>query len=817
MKLTSIGLSLLSLICLSALGNNSVHAQITQDNTLNTSVTSTTSINGNNIYSITNGTRVGNNLFHGFSQFSIPTNDSILFENHTSIQNIFSRVTGGNVSHINGSISANGNANLFLINPAGIIFGQNASLNIGGSFVGTTANSIKFADGTEFIAVPGADKPLLTMSAPVGLQMGSNSGSITTQGRGYTNSGSSIFPTPNSTELQVNSGKTLALVGGNLQIDGFILTAPEGQIELGSTNGTGQVNLIPNAQGYTLGYEEGQIFGDIQLAEKSLINVSGINSGSVRLQARNIRLTAGSLILAQNYGDLPGGEISLQASTGIDLIGRSSDGNLLSGVRSETYGMGAGGNIGIFTPRFTLLEGAGLNNITAGIAPSGNIEIDAETIEISGFSQINPNGVTGISTLSFASGSAGDVFVNGDNLLISGGASLSSVTFGSGSSGKISIRNQNTTVIGNSPSGFDSAITLATFAFGDNKDLILNTGKLQILDGGRIGSSTLFAGNGGNVSINASEAIAISGRNNSNNSAINSSATHLNAQLRQTFGFPDMLTANAGSLSITTPNLSLTDGATVTVTSEGTGNAGSLNIIADIIQLKNQALIQAQTESGNGGNIDLKVGSLLLMRDRSQITSTAQGNGNGGNITMNSPIIFGWENSDIIANAFQGKGGNINIQAQGILGLEFRQQLTPENDITASSQFGLSGTVQVNTVGVDPNSGLVELPTNVTDPSQQITTGCSNTTDSSFVSTGRGGIPQNPTQEVRSDRPWSDVRNISAFQKKQTVQAQVPTQPQIPIQATAWHRNTQGNIELVAELSSTQTQLSLTCAAMSKN
>jgi len=151
------------------------------------------------------------------------------------------------------------------------------------------------------------------------------------------------------------------------------------------------------------------------------------------------------------------------------------------------------------------------------------------------------------------------------------------------------------------------------------------------------------------------------------------------------------------------------------------------------------------------------------------------------------------------------------------LGLEFRDGETSESDITASSQFGVSGTVQINNVGVDPNSGLVELPENVTDPSQQIATGCSNTNSSSFVATGRGGVPQNPTQEVRSDRTWSDTRDISAFQNTPQIQAQTPIQPQIPIQATSWHRNTQGKIELIADKSSVNLQPSLTCAAVNKS
>ncbi|WP_413201440.1 filamentous hemagglutinin N-terminal domain-containing protein, partial [Nostoc piscinale] len=178
MKLTFVGFAVLSVICLSAVDNNGVHAQVIQDNTLNTSVTSTNSINGSNLYTITNGERVGNNLFHSFSQFSIPRGDSASFQNATDIQNIFSRVTGGNVSNIDGAISANGSANLFLLNPAGIIFGKNASLSIGGSFVGTTAHSIKFADGKVF-NTDITQSPVLTMSVPIGLQIGQNPGKIT--------------------------------------------------------------------------------------------------------------------------------------------------------------------------------------------------------------------------------------------------------------------------------------------------------------------------------------------------------------------------------------------------------------------------------------------------------------------------------------------------------------------------------------------------------------------------------------------------------------------------------------------------------------
>ncbi len=140
--------------------------QVMSDGTVNTIVT-----RSGNVFTIDNGTTSGTNLFHSFQEFSIPTGGTALFNNAANIQNIFSRVTGGTVSNLDGIIRANGTANLFLLNPNGILFGSNARLNLGGSFIGTTAQAIKFADGTEFSAIPTAS-PLLTMSVPIGLQMG---------------------------------------------------------------------------------------------------------------------------------------------------------------------------------------------------------------------------------------------------------------------------------------------------------------------------------------------------------------------------------------------------------------------------------------------------------------------------------------------------------------------------------------------------------------------------------------------------------------------------------------------------------------------
>ncbi|QIR40889.1 S-layer family protein [Tolypothrix sp. PCC 7910] len=788
-----------------------VNAQVVSDFTTNTIVNQS-----GNDFTILNGIEKGNNLFHSFSNFSVPTGGSASFDliNTPNITTIFSRVTGANISQVNGliqSVNSNNSVSLFLMNPNGIVFGKNAALNIGGSFVGTTANSIKFADGVEFSAVKASSPPLLTMSVPVGLQMGQNPGAIAAQGSGYSlniaNILSPIIRTPSLTQLKVQPGKTLALVGGNLNLQGATLTAETGNIELGSLGSSEFVDLISTTQGYTFGYNNVHNFGDIQVAHKSLLDVSGVNAGSVQVQGKQIQFTDGSLLLAQNNGNLPGGNLHLQATESINLIGAAS------GVRSETWKQGAGSNISVITPKINLYEGGILSSNTYGLSHSGNIQVNAKNIEISGLS---PNNATGsfINTSTFGAGNAGNIFIQGDSLLVSYGGGVSSVSRGVGSSGEIVVRNQDTTVQSSNSSPFGTRIASVTFNIGSAKTLTIDTARLKVIDGASVGTSSYFIGHAGDVRINATEFVEVNGYNPLTPSAINSSALILNSILQKLFGLSQYkLTADAGTIDLTTPNLILKNQGTVTVTNQGTGNAGSLKINANSIQLQNQAFIEAKTESGNGGNIDLQVGSSLLMRDQSQITSTAAGNGNGGNININSPIIIGWENSDIIANAFQGKGGNININTQGIFGLEYRPQLTSENDINASSQLGVNGIVNVNTIGVDPNSGLVELPANVTDPSQQIATGCSINSGSSFVAIGRGGVPQNPTQEVRSDRTWSDTRDISAFHKTQSVQAQIPQSPKPLVQATSWHRRADGKIEIFASQTA-HVQPSLTCAAV---
>jgi filamentous hemagglutinin family protein len=207
-----------------------IAAQVVPDNTLPRA--EQTQVTGNPNFQIDGGARRGGNLFHSFEQFSVPTGGSAFFNNAADVQNILTRVTGGSISNIDGLIRANGTANLFLLNPNGILFGPNASLNIGGSFVATTANALGFPNGEVFSSDATQPLPsqLLTVNPNALFFNQLTPQPITIQSR----FNEMVFNQSsfNATGLHVPPGQNLLLVGGAIQLDSgepFIPTSPPGR------------------------------------------------------------------------------------------------------------------------------------------------------------------------------------------------------------------------------------------------------------------------------------------------------------------------------------------------------------------------------------------------------------------------------------------------------------------------------------------------------------------------------------------------------------------------------------------------------------
>jgi large exoprotein involved in heme utilization and adhesion len=482
----------------------------------------------------------------------------------------------------------------------------------------------------------------------------------------------------------------------------------------------------------------------------------------------------------------------------------------------------------IIAPQIYLADTGIIGYRVFDTAQGQSIKINADNIKIDGqLDQFSINR-SGISAITAGKGNLGINTISTEKLMLLNGGVVHAATSGSGDGGKLIVNAKEILMDGHGDGFQPSQLLASTLGDGNAGSLILNTAHLKLTNGAFVSTSTAAQGRGGNLRIYATEFVEIGGQLKQGYlSAISSGAFILPAPVREILKLPSSPTGASGDIVVMTPNLKVLDGGEIRVSNQGSGNAGIINITAQSINLNGKASIAADTASGEGGDISLKAQSLLL-QNQSSITTTAGAGGNGGNITIDAPILVGLGNSDIIANAFEGKGGNIKIKTQGIFGLGFSNSLTPKidhtNDITASSQFNINGTVQINNIGVDPNSGLVQLPTNVIDSSGQITSACGNPSGQ-FITTGRGGIPDNPNQLLTSDRTWVEMLSFSIENKTGNItsyinKAQISPKsnsPKMLIEATGWHRNADGKIELIADKSPAQMQQVLECAAIPKN
>ena len=241
------------------LGGNYAHAQITPDDTLGaeaSQVIPNVDIKGLSADQIQGGAIRGVNLFHSFSEFNIGEGGAAYFTNPGGIENILTRVTGNNPSRIFGVLGTFGDSspNLFLMNPNGILFGPNASLDIEGSFFATTADAIRLGDAGLFSATEPAKSNLLTVNPSAFLFNAIAAQPILNQSQA-----ASVIGQPNSNNgspgLQVRAGQTLGLVGGDVRLEGGNLTAAGGRIELGSVAGIGEVSLTQMGNRFVLGYD----------------------------------------------------------------------------------------------------------------------------------------------------------------------------------------------------------------------------------------------------------------------------------------------------------------------------------------------------------------------------------------------------------------------------------------------------------------------------------------------------------------------------------------------------------------------------------
>jgi filamentous hemagglutinin family protein len=772
-----------------SLTTNKVLAQVSPDGSVPTRIG-----NQGHQIEVTGGALAGNNLFHSFREFSVPTGSTVYFNNPTTVKNIINRVTGNSLSSIDGTIKANGAANVFLINPNGIIFGPNARLNIGGSFLATTANSIRFADGREFSAKT-ADTPILSVSVPIGLQFGANPQAIINQANNQQRGLPNFAPLG----LQVPFGETIALIGGNVDLPGGNLTAYGGRVAIGSVGDNSFVSLTEDAQGWQLGYAGVTRFQDIQLSTEASLDASGAN-GTIDLRGQDITLSGNSQILLSTVGinnqgiltdgSLDSGNLTINATQSLTLIDSPDGNSFATGIFVQVYpnSKGNSGNIEINTPRLSLQDGAGISTGTTGQGKGGTLTINAsESLEILGVG----NSSSILTTSSAPSAVRENPDTIGENDRFSQGQL--------GNAGNITINTRR--------------LTLA------------NGGQIQAFTGGgtfNLGNDSqgnpiriqAFGGKGGNITINASESILITGSGR----VPDFTATNLvdiPSSITTSTGFSDFGLSgsqNAGNIQISTSQLTVSNQGQIIVDSfDSLGEAGDLSVNAGSILLDNQAQLFANSNSGGGGNINLTATNSLTIHQNSLISASAGNNGDGGNISINTPFIFAvpLENSDISANAEQGRGGNVSISAAGIFGIEFRPQPTDLSDITVSSQFAQSGTFTLNGLDVNPQNELINAPTQVIDTENLIARTCGTggvLNRGAFTITGRGGLPTDPSQVLELGEGLPDFGQRQGNSRVNTVS--IPAlmsnpAPETIIEAQGWIVSSNGQIILTDRVPNT--------------
>ncbi|WP_341731940.1 filamentous hemagglutinin N-terminal domain-containing protein [Microcoleus sp. EPA2] len=617
-------------------------AQIVPDATL--PINSTVTSDGNT-FTIEGGTEAGRNLFHSFREFSVPTGGTAFFNNIDSIQNIFTRVTGGSISNIDGILQANGNANLFLLNPNGIIFGPNASLNIGGSFLGTTADRINFADGTSFSATNPQTTPLLTISIPTSLQFTGTPAEIRIEGIGHNFSlgdDDKVDRSDRPAGLEVTAGNTLALIGGNLTLDGGNLIAEGGRIELWSVR-NGQLTLNSSGQIAIENAAPATEYGDIQFTNAASADVSGVGGGTIQVQGRNVSLTGGSAMLSITEGSQPGGSLTVNASDSVELIGTTTEERPLfrSGLLAETQGDGTGSNLSIDTGRLSIREGAVAQTATFAAGNAGNLTVRArELVELIGpvtDSEVTTGGLfSGVG--SEVTGNGGSLTVDTRQLFLQGPTEISSTTSGFGRSGDLTVNAIDLVQL----SGISGLFANAQ-GKGNGGNLTVNTRQLIVEELAQISTSTFASGNAGNLLIRASDSVEVR--------SVGGLFAQVNGQQTEQ-GEILPATGNGGNLTVETRRLTVEGGGRISATTFGEGSGGTLTVrgigsaetaavtpaeLVEVIGTSTEgspSALFASTQAGAaGGNIIIDA-RRVVARDGGQITASSLGAGPGGSIEV---------------------------------------------------------------------------------------------------------------------------------------------------------------------------------------
>ena len=636
------------------------------------------------------GKQVGGNLFHSFGLFGLSSGESANFTGPSNVANIIGRITGGVQSSINGKVQSSiAGANLYLVNPAGFVFGPNATINVSGSFHAATADYLKLADGAKFQATnPGGST--LTAAAPAAF--------------GFLNAAPPSI-TVNGSQLIGATGSTLSLVGGPVSITGgAAIAAPAGTIHVTGVASTGEVPVDPtNTAGYTV-----TSHAPVRLIGNSVLDVDDpvtLGTGSIYVHSGTLTIDA-SGAFADNDGASPGGQLSLTADTQIAISNGSR-------VQSLAFGTGKSASISLSTSptgAISIDNNSLVQTGSQGAGKAGDLAAATGALSLGGNSEL-------VSEV-FGTGDSGAIAVSANSLSITGGAVIATLTLGAGNAGNVVTDIAGAVTIDGTGTSANSVTQIgsqtATGSTGSAGSILVTAGSVTLLGGGSIGGATGGSGNAGNVTLNIAGALTI------DEAAAPNGFTGISSESNPG------TSGNPGSISVTAASIALTDGGIISTTTFGSGNAGPITITTPgALTIDGASLSHALTgiasqanpgATGNASNITVNAGSLSLINEGVISTSTF-GPGAGGNIGITLANSFLIDGSQAVGSATgvisvtlgKGNAGNITLSAAS-------GSILPVGQIiTSTAAAGPAGNIAIDVTGAltIAGTGAVDFSTGI--------------------------------------------------------------------------------------------------------
>ncbi len=643
------------------------------------------------------GKQVDTNLFHSFGQFNIFNGESATFTGDGAtgaINNVLSRVTGGSSSTIDGLLrSTISGADLFLINPAGIMFGANAQLNVEGSFHASTADFIRLGKAGRFgVAQP--QNSILTAAAPSAFGfLGENPAGISIQG----------------SNLEVSTGETLSVVGGDIEIFGGKLSAPSGRINIASVASQGEV--VPNFQEPAGGLDTDSFdkLGTITASLGTTLNVTGQGGGGIFIRSGSFTLEDDSQINSSTEDSSVGQGATISVVADTVELNKSAQISSTTGLLS----VGQGGSISVEAGEMLMDGNAQINSTkrgSLGEVQGGDISVNANKLTLRDGAQIQ-------SQTFFGEGQGGDISVNANKLTLREGAQIISRPFGGSQGGKITITATDSLFVTSSNNELLTGIFSNAIGSDTNSGMIsITASDLKIAEGGTIAGLASAGGNNSDISIKAKSL------------TLENDARITNSTISPNLG---------GNISIDITGSLTMDGGSI-----------SSNTLIDAI------------EDTKGGDIKISAKDIVISGNQSNpgsISSFTSGKGKGGNITVTgtesismsgSGFISAESISRLIGNPSDvGDAGNISISSPTLImdGDVFIRVSTTTDGDAGNIQVDVASLKLTNGANIDSSSGESDLSGFITVGKGQAGAVTVFATDSIFISGSSRTVFANPS------------------------------------------------------------------------